>query len=188
MTTTITTTKIMTTKMRTTTTTKQQQQQKQNNNNKKQQKKYQRYNNKNNNKKNKNNNQPTTQTTTTVPWLCFSLPFWGGLRPPQPPLFFFLWHLLRHFCLKGTKKLSCFFALLKVSFLKHSLFEKKWWPPIFSGNAIKIGVLENFEKPVFFWKKWWNYFLPVLKAPHFLGVTFFLGLFSFLLFFCFFCI
>ena len=52
----------------------------------------------------------------------------------------------------------------------------------FSGNAIKIGVLENFEKPVFFGKKWWNYFLPVLKAPHFLGVTFFFGLFFFFFF------
>ena len=35
----------------------------------------------------------------------------------------------------------------------------------FSGNTIKIGVLEDFEKPRFLGKKRWNYFLPVFKAP-----------------------
>ena len=56
----------------------------------------------------------------------------------------------------------------------------------FSGNAIKIGVFEDFEKKKthFLGKKWWNYFLPVFKAPHFLGVTFFWGFFFFV-FFCF---
>ena len=47
----------------------------------------------------------------------------------------------------------------------------------FSGNAIKIGVLEDFEKPDFLEKKWWNYFLPVFKAPPKLGVTFFWAFF-----------
>ena len=53
----------------------------------------------------------------------------------------------------------------------------------FSGNTIKIGVLEDFEKPDFLEKKWWNYVLPVFKAPPKLGVTFFLGLFFFFFFF-----
>ena len=55
----------------------------------------------------------------------------------------------------------------------------------FSGNAIKIGVFEDFKKPDFWGKKWWNYFLPVFKAPHFLGVTFFLVFFFVFFFFLF---
>ena len=46
----------------------------------------------------------------------------------------------------------------------------------FSGNAIKIEVLEDFEKKKkkrFFGEKWWNYFLPVFKAPQHLGVNVF---------------
>ena len=76
--------------------------------------------------------------------------FGGGFAPPTPP--FFALASSQTFLSKRHQKVIIFFALLKVSFLKHSLFEKKWWPPIFSGNAIKIGVLENFEKAVF-WKK-----------------------------------
>ena len=110
----------------------------------------------------------------------------GGFAPPPPtPPFFLALASSQTLLSKRHQKVIIFFALLKVSFLKHSLFEKKWWPPIFSGNAIKIGVLEDFEKPVFFAKKKWKYFLPVLKAPHFWGVTFFFGFFFFSSFFLF---
>ena len=57
----------------------------------------------------------------------------------------------------------------------------------FSGNAIKIGVLEDFEKKKkkgFFGEKWWNYFLPVFKAPPKMGVIFW-GAFLFFSFFLF---
>ena len=42
-------------------------------------------------------------------------------------------------------------------------------------------ILKN---PIF-WEKRWNYFLPVFKAPHFLGVTFFWVFFCFSSFFLF---
>ena len=54
----------------------------------------------------------------------------------------------------------------------------------FSGNAIKIGGFWGFWKTRFFGQKWWNYFLPVFKAPQKMGVTLFLAFF-FLLFFLF---
>ena len=177
MTTTITTTKRMTTRMRTTTTTtttKQQQQQQQQQQTKQQQQQQQQEQKKRSKiqqqqeqqQKNKKQQPTTTKTTTTVPWLCFSLPFWGGLRPPQPPLFFAL-ASSQTFLSKRHQKVIIFFALLKVSFLKHSLFEKKWWPPIFSGNAIKIGVLENFEKPVFLEKNGGTTSCPFWRPPIF---------------------
>ena len=50
----------------------------------------------------------------------------------------------------------------------------------FSGNAIKIGVLEDFEKPVF-WKKMVELLPARFQGPPFFGCYFFLGLF-FLLF------
>ena len=51
----------------------------------------------------------------------------------------------------------------------------------FFGKRYKNRGFRGFWKTRFFGKKWWNYFLPVFKAPHFLGVTFF-GAFFFLLF------
>ena len=52
----------------------------------------------------------------------------------------------------------------------------------FSGNAIKIGVLRILKNPIF-WKKWWNYFLPVFKAPQKWMLLFFWPLFFFVLLF-----
>ena len=110
--------------------------------------------------------------------------FLGGASPPPTPPFFLLWHLLRHVCLEGTKKLSFFLPFQKCPPCNIAFFQKKWLPPIFSGNAIKIGVFEDFEKPDFLEKK--VELLPAhLEGPHFWGVTFFFGLFFFFVLFLF---
>ena len=49
----------------------------------------------------------------------------------------------------------------------------------FFGKRYKNRGFWGFWKTPLLGKKWWNYFLPVFKAPHFLGVTFFCLFFSF---------
>ena len=149
-------------------------------------KKTQTYNN-NNKKKNKNNNQQQQKQQELCHDSASLFLFGGGLRPPPQPPLFLLWHLLRHFCLKGTKKLSFFLASKSVLFVTLP-FWKKMVATHFSGNAIKIVFFWGFWKTRFFGEKWWNYFLPVFKATQKLGVTFFLAFFFFFVFFCFFCI
>ena len=51
----------------------------------------------------------------------------------------------------------------------------------FFGKRYKNRGFRGLKKPVFFGKKWWNYFLPVFKAPHFLGVIFVWAFFFLLL-------
>ena len=57
----------------------------------------------------------------------------------------------------------------------------------FFGKRYKNRGFREFwkRKNRFLEKKEWNYFLPVLKAPHFLGVTFCFGLSFFFFFFLF---
>ena len=52
----------------------------------------------------------------------------------------------------------------------------------FFGKHYKIGFLRILKNPIF-WKKWWNYFLPVFKAPQKMGVTFFCPFFCSFFFF-----
>ena len=167
--------------MRTTTTTttkqQQQQQQKQSNNNKKQQ---QQEATTTKQRQNKNNNQQQ-QKQQELCHDCVSLFLFGGVRPPQPPPFFGL-ASSQTFMYKRHQKVIIFVALLKVSSLQPSLFQKKRLPPIFSGNAIKIGVLEDFEKPVFcFGKNGGTTSCPFSRPPIF-WVLLFLAFFFF--FFC----
>ena len=174
MTTTLATTKAMTTTMRTTTTTKTKQQQQAT-------KKYQRYNNNNNNK----NNNKQQQEQQELCQDCASLFFFGGGFAPLPPPFFWVWHLRRHFCLKDQKVII--FPLQVCPPSNIAFLEKNGCHPFFSGNAMKIGVFENFEKPDFFEKNGGTTSCPFSRPPKKWVLPFFFAFF-FLPFFCFFCI
>ena len=70
-----------------------------------------------------------------------------------------------------------------VLFCNIAFLKKKWSPPIFSGNAIKIGVLENFEKPHFWKKKSGTTSCPFWRPPFFGCNLFFWPFFFFSSFF-----
>ena len=182
MTTTITTTKTMTTTMTTTTTkskTKHQQQQEATT---------KKHKDTTTTTRTKKRQQRTTKTTRTLPWLCFSLPFWGGgFGPPTPP-FFLVWHLLRHFCLKGTKKFSFFSPSKSVLFVAKP-FWKKMVATQFFGKRYKnsfffLRILKN----LIFWKKMVELLPARFQGPPKNGCYFFWGLFFFFFCLCFFCI